>query len=178
MRRDVVLHAITTVAAGSHTIKVQWYRDSAGSARRCTADSTSRPAIPIAASASSSCSRQPRRDRPAGARTAKNGERQIMDYATLRKEGIRLLERMSGGSGRTSTPTIPASRCSNSSAMCPVRTLPIAPGTRSRSVGRRVRPVCQPASPDAILSCEPVTQADLRRVVLDVEGVRTPGSSR
>ena len=31
MRRDVVLHAITTVAAGSHTIKVQWYRDSAGS---------------------------------------------------------------------------------------------------------------------------------------------------
>ena len=31
MRRDVVLHAITTVSAGSHTIKVQWYRDSAGS---------------------------------------------------------------------------------------------------------------------------------------------------
>jgi hypothetical protein len=31
MRRDVVLNTITTVTAGSHTIKVQWYRDSAGS---------------------------------------------------------------------------------------------------------------------------------------------------
>lgn len=31
MRRDVVLNTITTVTAGSHTIKVQWHRDSAGS---------------------------------------------------------------------------------------------------------------------------------------------------
>jgi hypothetical protein len=96
-----------------------------------------------------------------------------MDYATLRKEGIRLLERMSGGEWTDFNAHDPGITLLEQ--LCYVlsdfayRTGHAIPDLLAE---QGQAPYASLHPPDAILSCEPVTQADLRRVVLDVEGVK------
>lgn len=96
-----------------------------------------------------------------------------MDYSLLRKEGIRLLERMSGGewtdfNAHDPGITLLEQLCYLLSDLA-YRTgheIPDLLAENGRPVGASLHP------PDAILPTQPVTLADLRRVVLDVPGVK------
>lgn len=95
-----------------------------------------------------------------------------MDYASLRSEGIRLLERMAGGQWTDFNVHDPGITLLEQ--LCYALTdlgyragyeLPDLLADGGSDPYRDLHP------PSEILTCKPVTQADLRRMVLDVEGV-------
>jgi len=102
-----------------------------------------------------------------------------MDYADLRREGLRLLERMAGGRWtdfNVHDPgiTILEQLCYALSDLAYRADFEI-PDLLADGGGDAYHSL---HPPDEILTCRPVTLADLRRLVLDVAGVRNAWSSR
>jgi hypothetical protein len=96
-----------------------------------------------------------------------------MDYASLRQEGIRQLERMAGGqwtdfNAHDPGITILEQLCYALTDLG-YRTAYEIPDLLADGGGDPYDSLHPPAE---ILTCRPVTAADLRRLVLDVEGVK------